>query len=88
MQVRKNPSTPLERAPLITTLRHNLVAILEIGDFRTPFVVSLFVRHCWPYVLIIPLEIGEKTFLFMCAQDGEQQAIIEGKFWAEKFQGG
>ena len=26
-----------------------------------------------PYVLIIPLEIGEKTLLFTCAQDGEQQ---------------
>ena len=62
--------------------------LLEIGDFVPCSSFSLFVRHCSPYALLIPLEIGEKTFLFMFAQDGEQQAIIEGKFWAEKFQGG
>ena len=26
--------------------------------------------------------------LFTCAQDGEQQAVMEVKFWPEKFQGG
>ena len=44
--------------------------------------------HYSTYVPIILLEIGEKTLLFTCAQDGEQQAVMEVKFWPEKFQGG
>ena len=65
-----------------------MAAISEIGDFRTLFVVSYFVRHCSPYVLLIPLETGEKTLVFACAQDRGQQAMMEVKCLAEKFQDG
>ena len=79
---RKNPSTPLERAPLITTLRPNLAAIYirnrrfsyPVRRFRCMFVIT---RRMYSYG-----NWREDISLHVCAR---WRAIIEVKFWAEKF---